>query len=890
MVLFRWMLAALLLAAALPLSAQEAGKADTTAADTTAKTDKADKKKKKNKGKDFSEVVEDMEVISGLFTFYRNVDEEKVYMEIKPEQLGKLHMVNITREAGDGSLFDGGAMLESFPFFFHRQGKQIQWMEKNMLIRADSDAAIARAVERDIPNSIRGSSKILSEPHPERGSLLIDASDLFITDVGGVGTTTGRMKMAYSMDKGNSWFSEIKSFEGNSEIEVTLHFTSGKSQRLYTLADSRSMIHRYHYSIAAIPVSGYTPRLADDRVGHFTTYYQDYSSLLPNDPYTRYVERWHLEKSEPAFDVSPPRKPIVFWLENTIPVEYRDAVREGVLMWNPAFERIGFKDAIVVKQMPDDAEWDPADSRYNTIRWIVQPGGGYAVGPSHANPETGELFDADIRISGDFVRYYNSELEEFITPNAWQTMTLDDLLPGMGWPDSVDMRDLGMICRYGAGLQHQMAFGWSLVQAGLLGSGDLDREQFIHDGLKSLVAHEVGHTLGLRHNFKSSSIHSIAELDDPDFARRNGLAGSVMDYTAINVGAKGGQQGSFFQTTLGPYDYWAIEYAYTPYDGKGADSEAAMLEKIAEKGATDPNLVYATDEDAFGLSPRSIDPRTNLWDLGSDPLAHFSRRLDLTAALWKEMLDDFDREGLRYARLREIFGQGIGEYGLAGITVSKLIGGIHHRRDHIGDPKDRPPFEMVSADRQRAALAFLNQRFFSPGSFRFSPALLNRLAPERQWDFQGTPFQYSRLDYPIHGIVQVLQSQVMFRLFNPLVLARIQDNEIRFPEGEDPFTMVELFEGLRESVWQELGDGSEVNSFRRELQRIHLYTLENLVLRNINFYPHDAVMLARADLRTLRERIRSRLDAVVQDTYTRLHLEESLDRITAMLEARKERP
>ena len=158
------------------------------------------------------------------------------------------------------------------------------------------------------------------------------------------------------------------------------------------------MMHRYHISISALRSSDFSSRPEDDRVGYFTTMYQDYSKTLKEDPYVRYINRWDLRKQNPNEKLSKPVKPIVFWLENTIPREFRDAVKRGILGWNKAFEKIGFIDAIEVKQMPDDATWDPADVRYNTIRWIVQPESAYAVGPSRANPYTGELYDADIRI------------------------------------------------------------------------------------------------------------------------------------------------------------------------------------------------------------------------------------------------------------------------------------------------------------------------------------------------------------------------------------------------------------------------------------------------------------------------------------------------------------
>ena len=182
--------------------------------------------------------------------------------------------------------------------------------------------------------------------------------------------------------------------------------------------------------------------------------YQDYSNTLQEDPYVRYINRWNLKKMYPHQKLSKPEKPIVYWLENTIPTEFRDAIREGILAWNEAFEAIGFKDAIVVKQMPDDAKWDPADIRYSTIRWLVQPGSGIAVGPSRANPYTGEIYDADIRISADFIRFFYTEFGEFLDPMT--SDSYDGYIQSIEEEDFFDNHD----CNYAKNMMHEMAFAW----------------------------------------------------------------------------------------------------------------------------------------------------------------------------------------------------------------------------------------------------------------------------------------------------------------------------------------------------------------------------------------------------------------------------------------------
>jgi hypothetical protein len=725
----------------------------------------ANAKKKKKEEKPFEELIEDFEKVEGLFTFYRDDKQGKVYLEIPPEQFDKTFLCSITREAGDGYFFDSSAMLWELPFQFKRVGKTVQMLHKNVLFRADQSAAIHRALGHGLSDSIFGVGKIEGAPHPERGSVLVDPKGFFVQDVALVGYIFKEFVKPhnYGFDDKNSYFGEIKSFPKNSEIDVILHFKSGSPKNVPTLPDSRSFLHTYRYSLSAIPEGDYKPRLADDRVGHFLTMYQDYTSVLRDTPYVRYVNRWNLQKAEPKFDQSKPLEPIVFWLENTIPVEYRDAVREGILLWNSAFERVGFKDAVVVKQQPDDAEWDPADVRYNTVRWIVTPGGGYAVGPSRADPFTGQIYEADIRISADIIRSIFGQFEEFAKPVAMGDKYAAEI--GIG-------RDpLQGFCDYHVGVSQQAAFGWSVVSTRTAaGAAEVDLEQFLHDFIVNVVAHEVGHTLGLRHNFKASTVHQCSDLQT-DQAAQVGLTSSVMDYTPVNIAPDGQPQGQYWQTVLGPYDYWAIEYAYTPIDQNGSESEEAVLERIASRVA-DQMLPYATDEDTFG-GPRGLDPTSNRFDLGANPIEFYAGRVAVTEELWSNIESEFETPGERYQKLRDVFNRGMIQYWIAVSNVTKHIGGMYHYRDHIGDPNGRLPFEPVPAEKQREALGFLTEQVFGPDAFDFPPSLLNKLAPERFWDFSGSLFQMQRVDYPLHSIIASIQQQPLNTLYSGMLMSRI---------------------------------------------------------------------------------------------------------------------
>jgi hypothetical protein len=764
-----------------------------------------------------------------------------------------------------------------------------------------------------------GSADMVSQPNPEGGGMLVSPSDFFLQDIGNVGFVLGESaKLGYSFDKGNSYFSQIKCFPLNCEIETTVHFQSRRPTHSATLPDSKSMMHRYHFSLSALPETNYRPRLADDRVGHFTTMYQDYSEIDSESAYVRYINRWHLEKADTTAKVSPPKEPIVFWLENTIPERYRDAFREGILRWNPAFEKAGFQDAIVVREMPDDAEWDPADVRYNTIRWMVNPGGAYAVGPSRTNPFTGQIYDADIRVSADMVRYAYTSFDRMVEPagmvreglgadkGQWAPSWLPEAVrgtlerwavqfepalnglagPGPGWWGPSPAHGF---CTYGIGACNEAAFGATVLSArGLLDSEGARLEHYVDDFIADVICHEIGHTLGLRHNFKASTIRTLSEMNDVKLTSKEGLTGSVMDYNPVNISPKGQRQGEYWHTTLGPWDIWAIEYAYTPIEAGSAEEELPVLKKIASRVSED-DLIYGTDEDAMGFDPRGIDPVCNLFDLGKDPIDYYEQRVELVRELWSKVEDEFEKPGERYTKLRTVFDSGFRQYMRAGLNCSKYIGGIYAYRDHVGDPGNRLPMVPVSAAKQRQALEFLKNNFFASGAFQFDPEFLNKLAPERFWDFNNSVFRQARLDYPIHNTVLAVQVVPLARIYNPIVLSRLQDLELRYEAGGTPFTMEEVFSGIRDAIWSELGGPRSIDSHRRALQRVHLSALVYFAVSPRGGMPEDARTLARADLKRILRGVDRSLGSGAVDSMTRVHLEDTKAQIEAALEAGIER-
>ena len=828
------------------------------------------KSKKKDDKKPFKEIVKDYQKIEGLFTLYWNKEKNKAYVSILPDQLEQIYLAGLTRQSGDAYYLDGSSMLNEYPFMFQQVGERIQFINVNVKFRVDEKSPFRRSVENHISHSIMSSTKIESKPHPKTGAILADIGNLFIYDIEQI---TRKSQGIYSFDKKDSYFKELKSFPHNTEIEIALHFKGKKGRYIYTLPSSTSVLVKYHVSLSAIPETDYQPRLADDRVGHFVTIYQDYTDVRKDSPYIRYVNRWNLEKQDPQAKVSEPKKPIVYWLENTIPYEYRDAVREGILAWNEAFEAAGFKNAIVAKQMPDDADWDPADVRYNTVRWLFQPGSGYAVGPSRANPFTGELYDADVRISSDFVRSFYRTQTEFVSPIIGQ-VAMDFETDEFTDEESSEM------CQYGEYLRDEMASAWDIMTAaGIIKGTDKDLNNYIHNGIVDLILHEIGHTLGLRHNFKASSIYSIDQLSNPAFTQKYGISGSVMDYQPINVF----DGTTFFQTKPGTYDYWAIEYAYKQPD-RSTHSEDIFLEEIASR-STDPLLQYGTDEDTFGLSTRGIDPQSNAWDLTDDPMAYYQKRFELANKLWESIPEHFEKDGAQYSKLRGVFGRGMRQYRNASRNIAKYIGGMYHSRHHVGDPGGDNPFKIVPAEKQRDALNFILNRILAADAFNFDPDLLNKLAPGRDWDFKGTVWRMSRIDFPIHDYIRWVQSGAIYRLHHPRIFARVRDNELKFPKGESVYTLSEHFQKITTSLWSELEQNKNINSFRRDLQKSHVEVLSIILLNEKNYFHSDAVALARASLRTLHSDIKESLETGYFDDYTQAHLSESANKIQSVYKA-----
>ncbi|MCS6830124.1 MAG: zinc-dependent metalloprotease [bacterium] len=832
----------------------------------------------KKKEKSIDEVVKDYDKIEGLFTLYRKKEAGKdtIYMEVREDQLDRLMLLQVTQSTGTGGYsLAAGNPIDDILFKFVKRDEQILMVVPNIRFRADERQPIARAVKRSFADAYLEAFRIEARSE-ERKSLLINIGDLFRSDIAQITRLAQAAGGAYSIDREKTVISALKNFPNNLVVQTAYHLTraggGGGGSPLSIpglsagapLADPRSLPLDVTYNLFFLPENGYRPRLADPRVGYFVTEFQDFTRDK-DDQTTRYILRWHLEKADPNAPLSPPKEPIVFWLDNAIPVEYREAVREGILWWNKAFERIGIKDAIVVKQMPDDADWDHADMRYNVIRWVTSPSSGYAVALFRANPLTGQILNASITVDANMTRFARVEFKRMINP-----LSAFDPEPTPSHPFQ---------CNLAEEAAYHAWFGataMKLMQSPR--STRISESEYVKQYIREIVAHEMGHILGLRHNFVASTLHPPKDLTEAKRINHLGMTASVMEYTPVNVFALHSPRSVYWTQGLGVYDYWAIEYGYKPSKAATAEAEQPMLKAIARRG-TERGLAYMGDEFAD-----SVDPYITRFDLGGDPLEYWATIFRDVSRMIPQLPAKAVKPGDNYYELTRSFNGMLSMYARAANNVARYIGGVRLSRNHRGDPNERPPVVPLSAAEQKRALSLLTRYVFSPQAFNFPKEVYLKLAPDPYPDYAGMLTSRPRLDAPVRDVISGIQVRTLRRLFSEQTLSQIANNEFKARQPGDTLSMVALFEQVSNAINAEIINGKNVPALRRLLQRTYLRTLADMLVNPDSEAPDDAKMLARYHLRRLKGQIQAIRNKPL-DAATRVHLDEMLSEIDRVLNA-----
>lgn len=825
----------------------------------------------------FAELTRDATRRAGFFDTYEKGD--ALYLVIPRERLGEEFLLTfqIAQGVGARGLF-GGTMLNIFEgqvVALERHGERVFLVQRPTRFTAPEGSPAARAVELSFGSSVLESARI--EAVREDSALVVNIYDWVLSDLSNIGQ---RVRAAAAsapspnpppatFDKARSHLESVKAFPENLNIRARLTFRPAQPAAINSVPDGRFIPVSIFYSFARLPEEPMQPRLADDRVGYFMTVRKDFSRD-DDGFFVRYVNRWRLEPSGRVVDgLMVPKRPITYYIDPTVPEEYRPYLKAGVEAWNDAFEAAGWKNAVHVEMLPDTA--DAEDIRYATLRWNTsdQPGYG-AIGPSIVDPRTGEILDADMLFEANMVRGFKRDwrttvsaaraVSEFFEIGEDELAAMAAGLKGPGWAAELSAQG-------------------ALLRASLAARGELEPNQpvpmeYVGEALKWVTMHEVGHTLGLRHNFRSSADTPIGKLHDRQWARERGVFSSVMEYPALNLTHGDEPPGYYYNPGVGSYDRWAIAYGYTPDDARAA--ELARL-------AAQPGHAYGTDEDASG--PGALDPTVNVYDLGDDPLVWGRQRAAHIATLWRTLPAHVLADNSRYAELTDAFNTLLVQYARALAVAPKYIGGQYQYRDRVGDPGGRPPFVPVERARQREALEFLSEYAFGERAFQVPQATLQQLGANR-WSHWGETNSFGgRIDFPFHEQVLGVQTGLLNQLTSPFVFARIRDAELKFG-SRAVLPIPELMEELTRSIWSEAWSGSRpVGAMRRDLQRAYLDRLTEIVATPPARMPADARSVARYRLADLDARLQRALGGGGLDAYTRAHLLESRQRIAKALAA-----
>ena len=844
--------------------------------------------------KPFVEIIKDAKQQAGLFPIWRK--DEKVWIEIPKAAFNKpfFFSVNVANSVGERGLY--ASMMQSDALVeWRRVGNQVQLIALNTKYRGEGGAKVA--VSQAFSPSLVAGMPVASAEHPVHKGVLVDAGFL-LADISGYSTQIeAAYRLPFSLDRSNSFIETTRADATLSTLSTRIHYATARIPAPplspspvpmptppQATPDPRSFFVTFVYNFSAMPETPMAPRLSDARLGHFTQTFNDLSSDLKASTRVHYVNRWRLEKKDPGAELSEPVKPIVFWMDKNIPPKYRPAVEAGIVEWNKAFEKIGFKNAVLARQQPDDADWDNMDAVHASVRWFVGADVGFARGPSHADPRTGEILDADIAMSDVFARGSRRFIVEDVGMTASQRLA--QLSQGWQARSGLMGRGLDATCTYALESAAEMDFAMDLLEArGDIAPDGPEAEAFVMSVITDTIMHEVGHTLGLKHNFKASTTITRAQLQDKAFTEANGLSGSVMDYNAYNLAVDGEKQASLNGRKLGAYDYWAIEYAYRPLN---AATETAELAKIAGR-STEPALAYADDADAGGFGSDGIDPLANRFDLGDDPLAYYKKRLKLSQELWARVQARGARAGDDPTRQRRILLAGFAQLQRSAELVGKYVGGMYTLRDLPGTNTGRANYKPVEPAKQREALQFLATGLFSADSFRFDPKFLSNLSVDyNEWNRDGP--------VNVRGAVLRAQTTAMDRLLAAGTAQRLLDlpNYLEPSQRKGMISLNEVYATLQSSVWSELKTGAEIDGLRRNLQREHLRRMQTALTRGAPGLPADALSLARmhanrlqADLRTAVARAGTAKSG--QSIETQAHLAESLGIVTEALRATMQR-
>jgi len=823
--------------------------------------DAAAQEKPPEKPKTVEEVLKDSDRIDGLFTLYRDRKTGDLRLALTTDELGKTFLYFTYTENGvpaagqfRGNFGTDRAQVVRISRYFDR----VEFIIENTNYYFDPEKPISRAANANVSHAVAAALKIEAEDEAQ-GLVVIKANDLFLTEA------FHRVKPLPNPDRkphevftlgnlnvGKSKIHEVRNYPSNTDVIVEYVYDH---EQPYVrggdeVTDPRFVSMTVQHSLIAAPEEPFEPRFDDPRVGYFTGEITDLSSTDVT-PYRDVITRWKLVKKDPAAAVAEPVEPIVFWIENTTPMELRPIIEAAALRWNEAFESAGFRNALVVRTQPDDADWDAGDLRYNVIRWVSSPSpsfGGY--GPSFFDPRTGQILGADIMLEHIVIAGNLREGQVFGAPEAFALAPADD--PAR--------------CFAGLLAHREMLFANAALEA--LGADTAEKQRLLEEFIHFLVLHEIGHTLGLNHNFRSSHLHSLDEIFDTERTYEMGLHGSVMDYPTVPFPMPGEPRGQYWTTRPGPYDHWALTFGYSP---AAADpvAEQARLEQILAR-STEPALAFGNDADLMRAPGVALDPRVMFDDMTSDPIGFARLQMDVVEATAPMFLERLTRDGRSYQELLNGFQTAASRYRDAARSASRYVGGVYVDRAMVNQPGAGAPLTPVSADDQHRALQLLRERVFAPDAFAaLAEPADHLLAQRRGFDHFG-----NTEDPKLHAFALDTQKEILDHLLHPVVLQRLTDTRLYGNEYTAGNLLVELTAAI---FVDDLDD--EVNTFRQNLQAEYVQRLLAIVdPKPDNRYDHVARAMALDRLRWIDAELARRRTNDAETAAHRQHVRYRIER------------